>query len=65
MLFGAFMFLIVANARLSDRFRAAEYKERLRTVGIDSGERPDFVPQLGESAEDFSGEQSEELTGND
>lgn len=52
LLFGAFMFLIVANARLSDRFRAAEYKERLRTAGVESGDRPDFVPQLSGSSEE-------------
>lgn len=39
-----FLFLIVANARLSDRFRAAEYKNRLRSAGVRSAERPDFVP---------------------
>lgn len=32
--FGAFLFLIVANARLSDRFRAEEYRNRLRAIGL-------------------------------
>jgi hypothetical protein len=41
---GAFLFLVVANARLSDRFRAEEYRNRLRAVGLESGERPDFLP---------------------
>lgn len=39
-----FLFVTVANARLSDRFRSAEYKERLRAVGLEDGERPDFLP---------------------
>ncbi|MDL5360408.1 hypothetical protein [Halalkalicoccus sp. NIPERK01] len=39
-----FLFLVVANARLSDRFRAVEYRERLRAAGVSSGERPEFVP---------------------
>jgi len=45
---GAFLFLTVANARLSDRFRAEEYRERLRAVGLEGGERPDFLPLEGE-----------------
>lgn len=39
-----FLFLVVANARLSDRFRAAEYRNRLRSAGVNSDERPAFVP---------------------
>ena len=46
-LIGVFLFTVVANARLSDRFRAAEYRDRLRAVE-EAGERPEFVPQLGE-----------------
>ncbi len=41
---GLILLAMVANARLSDRFRAAEYRERLRTVGVNSGEYPEFVP---------------------
>jgi hypothetical protein len=41
---GFFLFLIVANARLSDRFRAEEYRNRLRAIGVEEGERPDFLP---------------------
>ena len=41
---GLLLFLIVANARLSDRFRAEEYRDRLRAAGIDDAERPDFLP---------------------
>jgi len=44
LLFGVFVFLLVANARLSDRFRAEEYRNRLRAVGIDDDERPEFLP---------------------
>jgi len=38
------LFFTVANARLSDKFRAEEYRERLRAVGLEDGERPDFLP---------------------
>jgi hypothetical protein len=41
---GLFLFTVVANARLSDRFRAEEYRNRLRSVGLEDGERPDFLP---------------------
>jgi hypothetical protein len=41
---GVFLFAVVANARLSDRFRSVEYRERLRKVGLEDGERPDFLP---------------------
>ncbi|SDQ60864.1 DUF7319 domain-containing protein [Halopelagius longus] len=41
---GFFLFLVVANARLSDRFRAEEYRNRLRAVGAEEGDRPDFLP---------------------
>ncbi|WP_324661656.1 DUF7319 domain-containing protein [Haloarcula sediminis] len=48
------LFFTVANARLSDKFRAEEYRDRLRAIGLEDGERPDFVPELG--AEDDRGE---------
>jgi len=38
------LFFTVANARLSDKFRAEEYRERLRAVGLEDGERPSFLP---------------------
>jgi hypothetical protein len=44
-LFGALMLLIVANARLSDRFRSEQFRERLRAVGVGEGDRPAFVPE--------------------
>jgi hypothetical protein len=47
LLVGVFLFIVVANARLSDRFRAEEYRKRLRAVE-EAGERPEFVPSLGD-----------------
>jgi hypothetical protein len=44
-LFSLLLFLYVANARLSNRFRSEEYRNRLRAVGIGSDERPDFLPE--------------------
>ncbi|WP_276300837.1 DUF7319 domain-containing protein [Halorussus lipolyticus] len=50
--FGVFVFLLVANARLSDRFRAEEYRNRLRAVGLEDDDRPDFLPgEDGEQAD--------------
>ena len=43
---GLFLFVTVANARLSDRFRAEEYRERLRAVGLADGERPAFLAEI-------------------
>lgn len=43
---GLLLFTTVANARLSDKFRAEEYRNRLRAVGIDSDERPAFLPDF-------------------
>jgi hypothetical protein len=44
-LFGALMLVVVANARLSDRFRSEEFRNRLRSAGLGDGERPSFVPE--------------------
>jgi hypothetical protein len=52
LLFGVFVFLLVANARLSDRFRAAEYRDRLRAAGVESGDRPEFLPQPGRRSDE-------------
>jgi hypothetical protein len=41
---GLLLFFVVANARLSDRFRAEEYRDRLRAAGITEADRPDFLP---------------------
>ncbi|WP_248897330.1 DUF7319 domain-containing protein [Haloplanus halobius] len=46
---GVFLFAVVANARLSDRFRSAEFRDRLRAVGVDDGDRPDFLPPLDDA----------------
>jgi hypothetical protein len=59
---GAFLFLVVANARLSDRFRAEEYRNRLRAVGLESGERPDFLPIESEDPEDFEDDSGSDST---
>ena len=45
LLVGVLLFGLVANARLSDRFRAEEFRDRLRAAGItDPGEDAEFVP---------------------
>lgn len=46
LLIGLLLFVMVANARLSDRFRSEEYRERLRALQ-QAKERPDFVPVEG------------------
>lgn len=43
---GLALFVVVANARLSDRFRAEEYRDRLRAVGRGSEERPAVLEEL-------------------
>lgn len=43
---GVVLGVLVANARLSDRFRAAEYRERLRAAGVGSDDRPGFLPAI-------------------
>jgi len=43
---GLFLFLMVANARLSDRYRSEEFRNRLRAVGLAEGDRPDFLEEL-------------------
>jgi hypothetical protein len=45
-LIGLFLFVMVANARLSDKFRAEEFRNRLRAVGLDDDERPEFLDEL-------------------
>lgn len=44
------LFFTVANARLSDTFRAEEYRDRLRAIGLEDGQRPEFVPELDEDS---------------
>ena len=43
LLIGVFLFAMVANARLSDRFRSEEYRDRLRALR-EAKQRPEFVP---------------------
>lgn len=45
------LFVLVANARLSDRFRAAEYRQRLAAAGVGRDGRPDFLPTDDENTE--------------
>jgi len=52
---GVLLFVTVANARLSDKFRAEEYRNRLRAVDLEPGERPEFLPE-GEGADDTRGD---------
>ncbi|UPV73452.1 hypothetical protein M0R89_12970 [Halorussus limi] len=56
--FGVFVFLLVANARLSDRFRAEEYRNRLRAVGLDDEKRPDFLPDSDAESSDSLAEET-------
>ncbi|KAB1192106.1 hypothetical protein GJR96_01080 [Haloferax sp. MBLA0076] len=51
LLIGLFLFVTVANARLSDRFRSEEYRDRLRAIGVEDGERPSFVPSFDGNAD--------------
>jgi hypothetical protein len=48
LLFGVLLLTVVANARLSDRFRSARYRDRLETAEVATDERPAFVPGGGE-----------------
>lgn len=48
---GVVLFLLVANARLSDRFRAEEYRDRLRAVGVGTGERPEILDEIAKRSE--------------
>jgi hypothetical protein len=59
---GVFLFAVVANARLSDRFRAEEFRERLRATGVEDGERPAFLPPLGDEAEALEPDRNAEAT---
>jgi hypothetical protein len=53
---GVLLFVVVANARLSDKFRSEEYRNRLRAVGLDSDERPVFLDDLEADGRLASGE---------
>ena len=45
-LVGVVLGVLVANARLSDRFRSAEFRERLEAAGVGRSDRPSFLPPL-------------------
>lgn len=53
---GVLLGILVANARLSDRFRAAEFRERLEAAGVGSNNRPGFLPPMeaGETGSELS-----------
>jgi len=60
LIIGLVLFMVVANARLSDRFRAEEFRNRLRAVGVGEGEYPEFLPVengrwVGDDADGRSG----------
>jgi hypothetical protein len=55
---GVVLVVLVANARLSDRFRAAAYRDRLRAAGVGSSERPSFLPAMDGPDEERDGADS-------
>jgi hypothetical protein len=46
LIIGILLFVMVANARLSDKFRAEEFRNRLRAIGLEEGERPEFLDEI-------------------
>lgn len=63
LLFGIFVLGLVANARLADRFRAEEYRERLRSTGVGEGDRPSFVPESADGSDrEIEGQSGTEST---
>jgi hypothetical protein len=52
LLVGVFLLAIVANARLSDRFRAEEFRDRLRAVEAAGERRPEFLPPSADEGTD-------------
>ena len=54
---GVVLFTLVANARLSDRFRAEQYRERLRAVEAGGFERPDLPGESTPQTPAVDGEQ--------
>jgi len=49
---GFFLFLVVANARLSDRFRVEEFRNRLRALENADEEWADVLPERAREAVD-------------
>ncbi|MFD1641018.1 DUF7319 domain-containing protein [Halohasta litorea] len=56
---GFFLFSLVANARLSDRFRAEQYRNRLEAVETGGFERPAGIDDHEPAAEIDGGEQAD------
>lgn len=52
---GVVLFVLVANARLSGRFQAEGYRQRLEAARVGVDERPDFIPVQEESDSEQSG----------
>ena len=52
LLVGLLLFGLVANARLSDRFRAEEFRDRLRAVEAAGGDRPEQLPPVVDERSD-------------
>lgn len=50
------LLVTVANARLSARYRAEEYRDRLRGAGVDGDDRPSFLPVPDAAFEEPAGE---------
>jgi hypothetical protein len=50
---GIFLLAVVANARLSEKFRAEEFRDRLRAVGLADGERPNVLREIDGLPEEF------------
>ncbi|WP_255169743.1 DUF7319 domain-containing protein [Natrononativus amylolyticus] len=53
---GLILFTMVANARLSEKFQVSAYRERLRSIGLESERRPSFLPIDDEDFEGALGE---------
>lgn len=63
LLAGGLLLLVVANARLSDRFRTEEYRNRLRAVQFEDGERPAFVPEMPPDPETVDDDRADAVEG--
>lgn len=61
--FGVFLLFMVANARLSDRFRAEEYRSRLRGLQTGRGLDPDAVTDADDAREEDAEPDAEDRAG--
>ena len=62
---GLFLLVVVANARLSDRFRSEAYRTRLRSIGLAEGERPEFLADIEGISLPANGDESGGTAGTD